>query len=86
VSGVLKEYWLTGTEKLSTVYVRFYSPSGSSMQIQDIVQFQLLRDISAQHDQMPTIAAGETGSMAVTGSGSTKARIQAIFRARWHPT
>ena len=86
VSGVLKEYWLTGTEKLSTVYVRFYSPTGSSMLVQDIVQFQLLRDISAQHDQIPTIAAGETGSMTVTGSGSTKARIQAIFRARWHPT
>jgi hypothetical protein len=86
VSGVLKEYWLTGTEKLSTVYVRFYSPSGSSMLIQDIVQFQLLRDISSQHDQIPTIAAGETGSITVTGSGSTKARIQAIFRARWHPT
>ena len=86
VSGVQKEYWLTGTEKLSTVYVRFSSPSGSSMLVQDIVQFQLLRDISGQHDQIPMIAAGEAGSMTVTGSGSTKARIQAIFRARWHPT
>jgi hypothetical protein len=56
------------------------------MLIQDIVQFQLLRDISGQHDQIPMIEAGETGSMTVAGSGSTKARIQAIFRARWHPT
>ena len=84
-SGVLKEYWLTGTEKHSHVYVRFYAPPGSSMLVQDIVQFYLKRDISGQYDQIPVIGAGETGAMTVTGSGSAKARIQAIFRARWYP-
>lgn len=85
VSAMQKEYYLTGTEKQSTVYIRFYSPVGSSMTIQD-VSFLMLRDISGQYDQILEIAAEQTGALTVTGTGSAKARIQAHFRARWHPT
>lgn len=83
VSGVKKIYYLTGTEKKSKVYVRFYSPAGSSMTIQDI-NFTLLRDISAQYDQIPMVPVGESRALRVTGSGSSKAKIRTTFRSRWH--
>lgn len=83
VSGVLKTYYLTGTEKKSKVYVRFYSPAGSSMTIQDI-NFTMLRDISAQYDQIPMVPVGESRALRVTGSGSSKAKIRTTFRSRWY--
>jgi len=82
-SGVKKVYYLSGTEKKSTVYVRFYSPAGSSMTIQD-VSFRMERDISAQAAQIPTVPAGESRTMQITGSGSAKAKITTTFRSRWH--
>lgn len=85
VSGVQTTYNLTGTEKLSTVYVRFYAPIGSSMSVYD-VDFEILRDISSQYDQIPYIQPGEVRALKVTGSGSSKAKVKATFRARWHPT
>lgn len=83
VSGVKKIYYLSGTEKKSKVYVRFYSPVGASMTIQDI-NFTLLRDISAQYDQIPMVPVGESRALRVTGSGSNKAKIRTTFRSRWH--
>ena len=83
VSGKKTVYYLTGTEKKSKVYVRFYSPAGSSMTIQDI-NFTMLRDISAQYDQIPMIPVGESRALRVTGSGSAKAKIRTTFRSRWH--
>jgi len=83
VSGVKKIYYLSGTEKKSKVYVRFYSPAGSSMTIQDI-NFTMLRDISAQYDQIPMVPVGESRALRVTGSGSAKAKIRTAFRSRWH--
>jgi hypothetical protein len=83
VSGSKKIYYLTGTEKKSKVYVRFYSPAGSSMTIQDI-NFTMLRDISAQYDQIPMVPAGKSRALRVTGSGSAKAKIRTTFRSRWH--
>ncbi|HPM27501.1 MAG TPA: hypothetical protein PLD96_09155, partial [Methanothrix sp.] len=83
VSGVKKIYYLSGTEKKSKVYVRFYSPAGSSMTIQDI-NFTMLRDISAQYDQIPMVPAGKSRALRVTGSGSAKAKIRTTFRSRWH--
>lgn len=78
-----KKYYLTGTEKLQTVYVRFYSPAGSSMTIQD-VSFTFDRDISSQYDQMPLCPAQESRKIRVEGSGSARARLQTTFRSRWH--
>ena len=83
-SAVQTTYDLTGTEKLSTVYIRFYSPVGSSMTIQD-VSFSMERDVSAQYLQMPSCPVGETRILRVTGAGSTKAKIRSTFRARWQP-
>jgi len=83
VSGKKTVYYLTGTEKKSKVYVRFYSPAGSSMTIQDI-NFTMLRDISAQYDQIPMVPVGESRALRVTGSGSSKAKIRTTFRSRWH--
>lgn len=83
VSGKKTVYYLTGTEKKSKVYVRFYSPAGSSMTIQDI-NFTMLRDISAQYDQIPMVPVGESRALRVTGSGSNKAKIRTTFRSRWH--
>ena len=83
VSGTKKIYYLTGTEKKSKVYVRFYSPAGSSMTIQDI-NFTMLRDISAQYDQIPMVPVGESRALRVTGSGSSKAKIRTTFRSRWY--
>ena len=83
VSGKKTVYYLTGTEKKSKVYVRFYSPAGSSMTIQDI-NFTMLRDISAQYDQIPMVPVGESRALRVTGSGSSKAKIRTTFRSRWY--
>jgi len=83
VSGKKTVYYLTGTEKKSKVYVRFYSPAGSSMTIQDI-NFNMLRDISAQYDQIPMVPVGESRALRVTGSGSAKAKIRTAFRPRWY--
>jgi len=83
VSGKKTVYYLTGTEKKSKVYVRFYSPAGSSMTIQDI-NFNMLRDISAQYDQIPMVPVGESRALRVTGSGSSKAKIRTTFRSRWY--
>ena len=82
ISGVQIEYWLTGTEKISTVYIRFLSPVGSSMTIQD-VSFTLKRDISAQYLEIPKCPPGESRTLKVTGSGSGKAKVKTGFRARW---
>lgn len=82
VTGKKKIYYLSGTEKKSTVYIRFYSPAGSSMTIQD-VSFTMERDISAQAAQIPAVPVGESRTLQITGSGSTKARITTTFRARW---
>ena len=84
VSGIEATYWLTGTEKKSTVYVRFYSPTGSSMTVQ-AVAFTLERDYSAYYLQRPVCPVEETRAVQVTGSGSTKAKIETEFRCRWHP-
>lgn len=78
-----KKYYLTGTEKLQTVYVRFYSPVGSSMTIQD-VSFKFDRDISSQYDQMPLCPAQESRKIRVEGSGSARAKLQTTFRSRWY--
>ena len=78
-----KKYYLTGTEKLQTVYVSFYSPSGSSMTIQD-VSFTFDRDISRQYDQMPLCPAQESRKIRVEGSGSARAKLQTTFRSRWY--
>lgn len=78
-----KLYYLTGTEKLQTVYVRFYSPSGSSMTIQD-VSFTFDRDISSQFDQVPVCPAQESRKLKFVGSGSARARLQTTFRSRWY--
>ena len=83
VSGQHTEYYLTGTEKISSVYVRFYSPVGSSMTVQD-VSFSMDRDISAQYDQLPTCPAQESRKLRFEGSGSAKARLQTTFRSRWY--
>jgi len=83
-SATLKTYYLTGTEKQTTVYIRFYSPTGSSMTIQN-VSFEILRDISAQYDQIPEVPAGQTRQLKFAGAGSAKAKIKSTFRARWHP-
>lgn len=83
VSGIEATYWLTGTEKKSTVYVRFYSPTGSSMTVQ-AVAFTLERDHSAHYLQRPVCPVGETRTVQVTGSGSAKAKIETKFRCRWH--
>jgi hypothetical protein len=83
ISGVQTIYDLTGTEKRSTIYIRFYSPAGSSMTVQDVA-FSMERDISSQYAQMPSCPAGETRKIRVTGSGSTKAKISTTFRSRWH--
>jgi hypothetical protein len=83
VIGKKKIYYLSGTEKKSTVYIRFYSPVGSSMTIQD-VSFTMERDISAQADQIPQVPVGEARTLQITGSGSTKAKITTTFRSRWH--
>jgi len=66
-----------------STYVRFYSRAGSSMTIQDI-NFTMLRDISAQYDQIPMVPAGKSRALRVTGSGSAKAKIRTTFRSRWH--
>lgn len=83
VSGQHTEYYLTGTEKISSVYVRFYSPVGSSMTVQD-VSFSMDRDISAQYDQLPTCPAQEPRKLRFEGSGSARARLQTTFRSRWY--
>jgi hypothetical protein len=83
MSGIQTTYYLTGTEKRSTVYVRFYSPAGAAMTVQD-VSFNMERDISAQADQIPMIPPGESRILRVTGSGSSKAKIDDTFRARWY--
>lgn len=82
VTGKKTIYYLSGTEKKSTVYIRFYSPAGSSMTIQD-ASFSMERDISAQAAQIPAVPVGESRTLQITGSGSTKARITTAFRARW---
>jgi len=83
-SGVQKTYYITGSEKLSDVYVRFYSGSGAAMSVGDVA-FSMQRDISAYHDQLPEIGPGESRTIQVTGSGSTRARVNLTFRSRWHP-
>ena len=82
ISGVQKLYYLSGTEKKSTVYVRFYSPVGSSMTVQD-VSFSMDRDISAQADQISSVPAGESRTLYITGSGSSKGKVKTSFRSRW---
>ena len=83
-SGVLTTYGLTGTEKQSTIYIRFYSPAGASMTVQD-VSFSMLRDISGQSNQIPSVLPGLTRTLKVTGSGSANAKVQTGFRPRWLP-
>jgi hypothetical protein len=63
--------------------VRFYSPAGSSMTIQD-VSFIFDRDISSQYDQMPLCPAQESRKIRVEGSGSARAKLQTTFRSRWY--
>lgn len=84
VSGVLKRYYITGSEKCTEAYVRFYSPTGASMNVQD-VSFSMKRDISGYYDQIPMIPAGASRQLQVTGSGSLRAYIYPDFRSRWQP-
>jgi len=83
-SGILATYGLTGTEKTSVCYVRFYSPVGASLTVQD-VSFSMVRDISGQSSQIPSVLPGLTRTLKVTGSGSANARMQTGFRPRWLP-
>jgi hypothetical protein len=84
LSGALKRYYITGSEKYTDAYVRFYSPAGASMTVQD-VSFSLKRDISGYYNQIPVIPAGQSRQMKVTGSGSARAYIYPDFRSRWQP-
>lgn len=83
-SGVEKTYDLTDTEKRGTVYIRFYCPAGSTMTVQG-VEFSMERDISAQHEEIPSVPVGETRALNITGTGSGRALITDVFRARWQP-
>ena len=82
VSGTKTIYNLEGTEKRSTVYVRFYCPAGATLSVADVA-FSMKRDISSQADQIPTVPAGDDRTLQVTGSGSAKGKIETRFRARW---
>ena len=82
VSGTKTTYNLEGTEKRSTVYVRFYCPAGATLSVADVA-FSMKRDISGQADQIPTVQPGESRTLQITGSGSGKAQIETRFRARW---
>ena len=84
VSGVQTQYYLTGTEKSSSVLVRFYSPVGSSMIVGDVA-FSMNRDISGQQSKIPSVLPGLTRTLKITGSGSNNAKVQTGFRPRWLP-
>jgi len=78
-------YYLTGTKSKSDIYVRFYSPTGSSM-IVSSVELDLKRDISSQYTEIPIIQPDASRAIKIDGSGSGRARILYVsFRSRWHP-
>ena len=82
VSATSTDYYLSGSEKYSDVYVRFYCPAGSTMTIATMT-FTASRDTS--YYDLPHIDAGASRTVRVRGSGSSIAGINIEFRSRKWP-
>lgn len=82
VNNIETEYFINGSEKLGDFYVRFYCPSGATLDIFDI-DFETYRDTT--YWEIPIIESGETRTLKVIGSGSGIAGFDFIFRSRKWP-
>ena len=77
VSGVSTLYYLTGSEKRSIVYVRFYCGAADTLTIADVA-FEAHRTIA----DGSSLAVPASGSAAITISGTGTADVDIIFRSR----
>lgn len=82
VNNVEYDYYLNGSEKLGDLYIRFYCPTGASIEIKG-VYFEALRD--ATFYEVPSIPPWEIRTLRIRGDGSGVAGIYCLFRARKWP-
>lgn len=81
-SGKTVDYRLAGTPLQSDIYLRFYSPSGSSMTVED-VEFESKRDIQGG-DWMGT-PAGEKRKVKITGGTGSRVIPQIVLKSKYYP-
>ena len=82
LNNIATDYYIDGSEKLGDFYVRFYCPSGATLDIFD-VEFTTIRDTS--YYDVPYIPPWEARTIKVTGTGSAVAGIDFVFRSRKWP-
>lgn len=84
-SGEETEYYISGSEKLSDVYIQFYCPSGSTMKIAGI-EFEAVRDTS--YYELPEIGVDASRTIKVrdASSSSHAAGINLTFKSRKWPS
>ena len=80
-NNISKEYFLTGSDHMADVYVRFRCPTGSSMEVEDVL-FTFRRRTTGT--PTPNITAGSTRQIKISdGAGSTHSvSVEAVFRER----
>ena len=85
VSGTETEYYISGSEKLSDVYIQFYCPAGSTMTIAGI-EFEAVRDTS--YYELPEIGVDDIRTIKVrdASSSSHAAGINLTFKSRKWPS
>jgi hypothetical protein len=81
-SGKTVEYRLAGSPLQTDIYVRFYSPSGSSMTIED-VEFESKRDIQGE-DWLGT-PIDEYRKVKITGGTGSRVIPQIVLKSKYYP-
>jgi len=83
--GTENEYYISGSEKLSDVYIQFYCPAGSTMKISGI-EFEAVRD--TRYYELPEIGVDASRTIKVrdASSSSHAAGINLTFKSRKWPS
>lgn len=83
----LRTYWLSGTAKYGTVYVKIYCPTAAVLDVNSVA-FECKRDVNrtVYYDQIPTVEPGESRALQISSTGGSGIVTMTLYlHSRWRP-